>query len=159
MPLYPSQTKEYMRQYRKDNPEKMREIQRRYRAKLKQRADSGDKYAQKIVAQRKWKSSTMKGWREQRPNYWRAYAYGLPETVLEELLSMGCFYPSCDTGAKLHIDHDHECCAGNGSCGKCVRGVLCSRHNLLLGSIEADKEFTQWAIGEYIGKALKEEAK
>lgn len=24
-----------------------------------------------------------------------------------------------------HIDHDHACCTRGGSCGRCVRGVLC----------------------------------
>lgn len=37
----------------------------------------------------------------------------------------------------LAIDHDHNCCPGNYSCGKCIRGLLCYACNLLLGKIEA----------------------
>lgn len=34
------------------------------------------------------------------------------------------------------IDHDHSCCDGKISCGKCTRGLLCTRCNLYVGFIE-----------------------
>lgn len=37
----------------------------------------------------------------------------------------------CKTG--FNIDHDHACCPGPKSCGKCIRGLLCSACNNGLG--------------------------
>lgn len=35
------------------------------------------------------------------------------------------------------IDHNHSCCTGNVSCGRCVRGLLCGACNVSLGHLEA----------------------
>ena len=37
---------------------------------------------------------------------------------------------------RLAIDHNHECCPKSGSCGKCLRGILCRRCNLRLGNLD-----------------------
>lgn len=34
------------------------------------------------------------------------------------------------------IDHDHACCQGATSCGKCIRGVLCRRCNIGIGYLQ-----------------------
>lgn len=47
-------------------------------------------------------------------------------------------------GQPLHVDHDHACCPGQKTCGECVRGLLCTGCNLIVGKIEAgsfDKQF------------------
>lgn len=36
------------------------------------------------------------------------------------------------------IDHDHNCCPGNRTCGECIRGILCMSCNLALGMIKDD---------------------
>lgn len=40
-------------------------------------------------------------------------------------------YPN--EGTSLAVDHDHSCCPGEETCGKCVRGFLCVNCNRGLG--------------------------
>ena len=44
------------------------------------------------------------------------------------------------------IDHDRNCCPGVHSCGKCVRGILCSYCNRGLGSFQDNLESLKGAI-------------
>jgi hypothetical protein len=50
---------------------------------------------------------------------------------------------------RLSIDHDHKCCPGTKSCGKCIRGLLCSQCNSGLGSAKDSIEILQKMI-EYL---------
>ena len=45
------------------------------------------------------------------------------------------------SNAVARVDHDHACCPGNKSCGKCVRGLLCGDCNNCLGKFQ-DSEKT-----------------
>lgn len=47
------------------------------------------------------------------------------------------------------VDHDHSCCAGPTSCGKCVRGLICSPCNKYLGYIRDDPD-TGGRIAAYL---------
>lgn len=52
------------------------------------------------------------------------------------------------TGARkrLSVDHDHSCCNGPTSCGKCVRSLLCSPCNKYLGHMRDDPEYARRVI-------------
>lgn len=76
----------------------------------------------------------------------RAKQYGLSYEQFERIISAGCYAPGCQEKTNLQIDHDHSCCPRAGSCGKCVRGALCKRHNLYLGHIEKDYGFALWVF-------------
>ncbi|ABE67698.1 hypothetical protein Wildcat_93 [Mycobacterium phage Wildcat] len=49
------------------------------------------------------------------------------------------------------IDHDHKCCPGNRSCGRCVRGLLCKSCNHGLGDFREDELIMNRAIA-YVAK-------
>ncbi|MGV9364493.1 endonuclease VII domain-containing protein [Amycolatopsis sp. NPDC003731] len=49
----------------------------------------------------------------------------------------------------LAVDHDHACCAGPTSCGRCVRGLLCGPCNQELGRAGDSPDFFRRAI-EYL---------
>jgi hypothetical protein len=46
------------------------------------------------------------------------------------------------TGARkrLAVDHDHSCCRGPSSCGRCVRGLVCGPCNDVLAHFRDDRE-------------------
>lgn len=87
--------------------------------------------------------------------YARARKYGLSrEQILAMLEAQAYTCMLCpkvfDLQAKrpFAIDHDHDCCPGSSSCGKCVRGLLCDRCNV---SLRDDLEWHERAI-EYLNK-------
>jgi hypothetical protein len=50
---------------------------------------------------------------------------------------------------RLSVDHDHSCCSGTYSCGKCVRGLLCSYCNRTLGLAKDDPQILR-TMAEYL---------
>lgn len=56
------------------------------------------------------------------------------------------------------VDHDHECCPGPGSCGECVRGILCASCNHALGNFRDDPDVLARAMdyvsGNWVTRAL-----
>lgn len=49
--------------------------------------------------------------------------------------------PALPGKQRLHVDHDHRCCPGKKTCGKCIRGLLCYPCNGKLGLLESDTEY------------------
>ncbi|NJP24450.1 hypothetical protein FLW53_09560 [Microbispora sp. SCL1-1] len=73
--------------------------------------------------------------------------YGLTVEQYERLLTgQGGGCAICGTtrpggpGNRFQVDHDHTCCPGVGSCGRCIRGLLCSNCNTLVGLAKDDPQ-------------------
>lgn len=59
-------------------------------------------------------------------------------------------------GQDLYVDHDHSCCSGSKSCGKCIRGLLCHKCNSALGLFDDSIESLNKAV-EYRKKYSRKE--
>lgn len=49
-------------------------------------------------------------------------------------------------GRPLAVDHDHGCCPGQRTCGRCIRGLLCGECNLGFGYFNDDVRRMEVAI-------------
>jgi Recombination endonuclease VII len=41
---------------------------------------------------------------------------------------------------KVHVDHDHACCRGERTCGRCIRGLACDLCNRGIGAFGDDPD-------------------
>lgn len=68
--------------------------------------------------------------------------YGLNAITYQELYDrQQGFCPVCMNPlkeGKICVDHDHKCCPGWNTCGKCVRGLLCYSCNTAEGLLKSD---------------------
>jgi hypothetical protein len=72
--------------------------------------------------------------------------YGISRKKYIELLNSQngkCGFPGCEA-IPNEIDHDYDCCSKKHGCAKCVRALLCSKHNLALGQFNDNaKQLTE----------------
>jgi len=81
----------------------------------------------------------------------RKYGIGLIEynklMELQQSKCLICKRHQSKFKKKFAVDHDHSCCPTSGkSCGKCIRGLLCTDCNILLGNARENIETLQGAI-------------
>lgn len=72
--------------------------------------------------------------------------FGLGPDEYDRLLAVqggrcgGCGVLPGPRAKRLAVDHDHKCCPGPTSCGRCVRGLLCHGCNDDLARVRDDPE-------------------
>lgn len=93
--------------------------------------------------QKRWRAEV--GYERLRRSYLLKNRYGMAEADYEAMLrgqGGGCAICGGTApggrGGVFSVDHDHACCPGKTSCGRCIRGLLCSRCNTAIGSLGDD---------------------
>ena len=174
-------TRQKQRDWRLANPEKEKEIKKRYN---KKNQNANRDYARRIYQENPDKvrasaaryrkrhpeniKQRMKTWRQENLGHRRQYKkkyyhqhltksrlkvieqqmirrYGIDFSGYETLLARQsgkcklCPKTEEENRKRLAIDHDHRCCSGKETCGKCIRGLLCSGCNAMVGQWEKAK--------------------
>lgn len=83
------------------------------------------------------------------------YRYNLSTLQLDAILRLACQICGL-SDTRMHLDHDHSCCSEKGySCGKCIRGILCSNCNTGIGLLGDDPERLKSAIRYLSGDGIE----
>ena len=99
---------------------------------------------------------------ENRRRYIYKTRYGITKEQYQEILEAQdsccaiCGTHQSELGKRMSVDHDHNCCPGLYSCGKCLRGLLCGHCNLALGGFK-DKESVLRSALRYLSIYRNEE--
>ena len=124
---HPEKFKSAQRAYRAANPEKKRAASRAYRAANLDKVRSKE----------------------------RRRRYHLSDEAFDAMLASqmhACATCKRPFGDKTPVvDHDHSCCPGADSCGKCVRGLLCQLCNRAIGFM-GDNPDTLRAAADYVSR-------
>lgn len=88
----------------------------------------------------------------------RMRKYGLTGTQVDAMIAQqggGCAICARPIARdQCAIDHDHGCCPGGNTCGRCIRGILCSACNTGLGLFNDDMESIERAL-DYLRNARR----
>lgn len=82
------------------------------------------------------------------------YTFGLTESDYTRMLEeQGGVCAICGgpepNDSRFSVDHDHMCCPGRKSCGRCVRGLLCRQCNTGIGNLGESPDTLRAAL-EYL---------
>jgi hypothetical protein len=124
------------------NPEERRAYNRQ-KNRERYSADPGPQ----IEASRRWREKNPGRRAEWRSTTDREWKYGLSAEAVAQLVAEQdgkcylCREPlDLEKKRGIHVDHDHACCRGAKTCGKCIRGLACHACNTGIGAFGDDPE-------------------
>ncbi len=120
------------------------------------------RYTENKNGYREKKNARNRIWSAAHKDRWRGYKlknrHGISVEQYEEILALqggvcaACKKPPVKGARLLSVDHDHKCCPSKDkSCGKCIRGLLHSECNWILGASGENAELLR-SIAEYADK-------
>lgn len=146
---------------RVNNPEKYQIIDRKRYHDNPEKEKARAKRVRLTFSEARAASTAL--WWEDNPD--RIRKYGLkknnitPEQYDALLLAQGgkcavCESPEYRKGTthRFAVDHDHDCCPGEVTCGDCIRGLLCSACNTAAGLLKENSNIA-WRLSRYIEDA------
>jgi len=141
---------ERARRWRQAHPDRFREIQKKNRAKNSHRWKKPD-MTHRVAQQRDYRARNPLQVRKNvlARHHLTIEAY---DKVLADQNGGCAICHATEPGkdrASFCVDHDHACCPGMWSCGRCVRGLLCVDCNVLLGRAH-DSAAILRAAAEYL---------
>lgn len=116
----------------------------------RRQADAAKRKHFRALAQKRWakegkrkprdetRSDLVASMMRRAATLWNNYRL-TPEEYRDLFDAQGGVCALCDSppGDKpLCVDHDHACCPGTQTCGRCIRGLLCTTCNIWLGAYE-----------------------
>lgn len=130
----------------KENKERKNRTSIEYARKHKEeRKEYNTKYRKEYKKELKEKRNTPEA-KERARNATLKHTYNIDNIKYNEMLkAQGEKCYSCDRHQSefeevFQVDHNHSCCPGSKSCGKCIRGLLCGSCNLILGLCKDNSE-------------------
>lgn len=132
------------KKWRTASPERVLEGNKRAKA---WREANPERYKEQI---KKWKKENPdKKWLlDKRSQLWTHYRLTIEQyQKMFDSQDGKCYI--CKEEKKLVVDHDHNCCDGKLSCGKCVRALICHNCNTLVGFLERNDNLID-KVNQYI---------
>lgn len=72
------------------------------------------------------------------------YNFKLDRKEYEKILEdQGGVCAICTLDKRLYVDHDHNCCPTEFTCGKCVRGLICQKCNMMMHYVDEYSEYLE----------------